>query len=124
MTRKQTAKITHEDKLTAVKVLAQLDRIGVLPGAGEIIGNVWTELETAKGLVAEPDDLQVNEGLVSPPAKPVTDSCETCRYYVQRQSVTQPVGRCRRNAPTMEGSPIVCSADWCGEHTLVLEFLG
>jgi hypothetical protein len=122
MTEKQTAKITYDDKLRAVKVLAQLERIGVLPGAGEIVGNVWTELETTKGPVAEPGDLQITEGVVSQPAKLVTDNCETCMYYVQRQSLTQPVGRCRRNAPTMEGFPIVCPADWCGEHTLDPEF--
>ena len=27
-------------------------------------------------------------------------------------------GRCRRNAPTMKGFPIVWGMDWCGEHRL------
>jgi len=119
MTKKQTVKITHEDKLAAVKVLAQLDRIGVLPGAGEVVGNVWTELETTK----EPDDLQVNEGAVSRPAKPVADNCETCMYYVPQQAVPQPAGRCHRNAPNMKGFPTVYPSSWCGEHTLDPQFL-
>lgn len=28
------------------------------------------------------------------------------------------IGRCRRNAPTMKGFPVVFEADWCGEHRL------
>jgi len=28
------------------------------------------------------------------------------------------IGRCRRNAPTLNGWPVVFVSDWCGEHKL------
>ena len=28
------------------------------------------------------------------------------------------IGRCRRNAPTMKGFPVVFEQDWCGEHRI------
>lgn len=28
------------------------------------------------------------------------------------------IGRCRRNAPTMNGFPVVFKEDWCGNHKL------
>ncbi len=47
--------------------------------------------------------------------------CRTCRFYVQKASAQQAsgeLGRCRRNAPTMQGFPVVFPLDWCGEHKL------
>ena len=49
--------------------------------------------------------------------------CATCVVFVEKASnVAQPedhmIGRCRRNAPTMRGWPVVFSDDWCGEHKI------
>lgn len=69
--------------------------------------------------------------------------CATCMWYVQKQKMevvpeytfehgtnaydktcdvvkTENVilGRCRKNAPTMEGYPVVYPGDWCGQHKL------
>lgn len=61
--------------------------------------------------------------------------CRTCMYFVPKvvysispgpepvelANVTNPeskVGRCRRNAPTMKGWPVLFADDWCGEHKL------
>jgi hypothetical protein len=51
--------------------------------------------------------------------------CRTCMYYVEKISNedtsnenTITIGRCRRNAPTMKGYPVVYPTDWCGEHKL------
>lgn len=39
--------------------------------------------------------------------------CYTCMFYVPKKDT---FGRCRRNAPTMKGYPVVYGDDWCGEH--------
>ncbi len=40
--------------------------------------------------------------------------CSTCAYFAPK---TDDMGRCRRNAPTMAGYPVVYAAsDWCGNH--------
>jgi len=53
--------------------------------------------------------------------------CETCMSFVPKVQLTgeqlemetvTAVGRCRRNAPTMKGFPVVFSSDWCGEHKI------
>ena len=48
-------------------------------------------------------------------------SCNTCMYYVPKcnaQGIITKLGRCRRNAPTMNGYPVVFQTDWCGQHKL------
>ena len=52
--------------------------------------------------------------------RPVTMLCSTCMYYVPKESTSgsTPIGRCRRNAPTMKGFVPVYPTDWCGEHRL------
>ena len=42
--------------------------------------------------------------------------CKTCMYYMPKAN--EIVGRCRRNAPTMKGWPVMFPTDWCGEHKL------
>ena len=42
--------------------------------------------------------------------------CKTCMFFVLKRN--GPTGRCRRNAPTMKGFPVVYPGDWCGEHRL------
>jgi hypothetical protein len=43
-------------------------------------------------------------------------SCKTCRFYVPK---TKDIGRCRRNAPTMDGFPVVYpDVDFCGNHKI------
>ena len=43
-------------------------------------------------------------------------NCDSCMFYVPK---TEKSGRCRRNAPTMKGFPVVYGdADWCGEHKI------
>lgn len=66
-------------------------------------------------------------------AKPANDpwknrsagmKCRTCTMYVVKQSLSESktlgaeLGRCRRNAPTMKGFPVVFPDDWCGDHKL------
>ena len=43
--------------------------------------------------------------------------CKTCMFYVPKGEVIG-FGRCRRNAPTMNGYPAVYATDWCGEHKM------
>lgn len=47
--------------------------------------------------------------------------CATCMFYVPKTKVVvgaQEVGRCRRNAPSMNGWPVMFPGDWCGAHKL------
>ena len=49
--------------------------------------------------------------------------CGTCVFFVEKvTSIVQRedhfIGRCRANAPTMKGFPIVFSDDWCGYHRI------
>jgi len=49
--------------------------------------------------------------------------CGTCMFNVGKptskpQREDHFIGRCRRNAPTMQGWPVVFSDDWCGNHKL------
>ena len=49
--------------------------------------------------------------------------CGTCMYFVEKHSVSiqssdNVIGRCRANAPTMKGWPVLFSKDWCGNHKL------
>lgn len=41
--------------------------------------------------------------------------CNSCMFYVPKADMGR-LGRCRRNAPTMKGYPVVYINDWCGEH--------
>ena len=42
--------------------------------------------------------------------------CGTCMYYSPKKDG---LGRCRKNAPTMNGFPVVYGAeDFCGAHKL------
>lgn len=50
-------------------------------------------------------------------------TCATCMWFVEKQTepgmqTANPIGRCRRHAPTMNGYPVVFPADWCGDHKL------
>lgn len=49
--------------------------------------------------------------------------CGSCCFFVEKntrivQRVDRVIGRCRFNAPTMKGFPVVFSTDWCGQHKL------
>jgi len=50
--------------------------------------------------------------------------CATCMWFVVKVSnatdgvPANPLGRCRRHAPTMTGYPAVFANDWCGDHKL------
>jgi Pyruvate/2-oxoacid:ferredoxin oxidoreductase delta subunit len=47
--------------------------------------------------------------------------CITCMHYVPKARLDNKeamLGRCRRNAPTMGGYPVVFTTDWCGQHKL------
>lgn len=47
--------------------------------------------------------------------------CKTCMWFVPKVPAGAPafdLGRCRRNAPTMDGYPVVFVNDWCGQHKL------
>ncbi|MBU8921309.1 MAG: hypothetical protein KOO63_05770 [Bacteroidales bacterium] len=50
--------------------------------------------------------------------------CSTCMYYVAKVGpqntipISPRVGRCRRNAPTMSGWPVMFDSDFCGNHKL------
>ena len=45
--------------------------------------------------------------------------CNTCMYFVEKGDEDN-VGRCRRNAPTIKGWPVIFPGDWCGDHKLYL----
>ena len=56
--------------------------------------------------------------------------CRTCIYFVPKKrhrpltsEIEQAIGRCRRNAPTMNGWPVLFANDWCGAHKLDEEAL-
>ena len=47
--------------------------------------------------------------------------CQTCMWYVPKVDENDEeynIGRCRKNAPTMDGYPVVFYTDWCGAHKL------
>jgi hypothetical protein len=49
--------------------------------------------------------------------------CGTCMFFKEKgsgkvQRYDHRIGRCRRNAPTMKGFPVVYADDWCGEHKI------
>lgn len=50
--------------------------------------------------------------------------CATCMWWVEKKQAgvapanVNPLGRCRRHAPTLSGWPAVFGADWCGDHKL------
>jgi hypothetical protein len=52
--------------------------------------------------------------------------CHTCMWFLlkkpgianQSNDERGGLGRCRRNAPSMNGFPAVFEADWCGDHKL------
>ena len=51
--------------------------------------------------------------------------CHTCMWFVMkavdpgpRVTLPEPIGRCRRRAPTHDGYPVVFQTDWCGDHKL------
>lgn len=68
-------------------------------------------------------------GVDAPTKKAVSDNwvgrsagrvCKTCIHFAPKAGS---IGRCRRNAPTMSGFPVVYTTDWCGEHKLNEEAL-
>lgn len=70
------------------------------------------------------------EQQASPAGKPIHDLwahrsqlmiCSTCIYYVTKIRIdisSQEIGRCRHNAPTITGYPVVFPSDWCGQHKM------
>jgi hypothetical protein len=46
--------------------------------------------------------------------------CATCMWYAPKESLRPSfrIGRCRRNAPTLGGWPVMIDSDWCGNHKL------
>jgi len=54
--------------------------------------------------------------------------CKTCMFFVPKIKARIPgqdenpksydIGRCRINAPTLKGWPVMFPDDWCGEHRL------
>lgn len=46
--------------------------------------------------------------------------CQTCMFWVIKDPLKRvnPLGRCRRRAPTLGGWPATFSQDWCGDHKL------
>ncbi len=54
--------------------------------------------------------------------------CVTCMYFVPKgtqltqsgsgEMTGKQIGRCRRNAPTINGFPVAFDSDWCGAHKL------
>lgn len=47
-------------------------------------------------------------------------TCRTCMWFAHKaaERLDNPIGRCRRHAPTMSGYPVVYLTDWCGDHKL------
>jgi hypothetical protein len=48
--------------------------------------------------------------------------CGTCVFFVKKGDYVDSqkgfIGRCRANAPTIKGFPVVWEIDWCGDHRL------
>lgn len=47
--------------------------------------------------------------------------CVSCMWFVPKKNMNGhnlSLGRCRKNAPTMNGYPAVFEIDWCGNHKL------
>jgi hypothetical protein len=50
--------------------------------------------------------------------------CHSCMWFVLKEVevkqaiAVEPIGRCRRHAPTHDGYPVVFQGDWCGDHKL------
>jgi len=44
-----------------------------------------------------------------------TFCCRTCMFFVEKRGA---LGRCRRNAPTLNGWPVMYVDDWCGDHKI------
>jgi hypothetical protein len=46
--------------------------------------------------------------------------CTSCMFYVEKEGTTtsDPIGRCRRHAPSLGGFPAVYPTDWCGDHKI------
>ena len=52
--------------------------------------------------------------------------CRTCMWYAAKPADSivlggprrEPLGRCRKRAPTMGGYPAVMEMDWCGDHKI------
>lgn len=48
--------------------------------------------------------------------------CRTCRFWVVKategEAPKNPLGRCRRHAPTTNGFVPTFAGDWCGDHRL------
>jgi len=42
--------------------------------------------------------------------------CATCMWWLRKGGTK--IGRCRRNAPTYTGFPVMFQHDWCGEHRI------
>jgi len=49
-----------------------------------------------------------------------THCCATCMAWVEKAN---DLGRCRRNAPTLDGWPATFASDWCYQHKLDAEAL-
>ena len=89
-------------------------------------GDSSLELENAFNI--NPGIENENKNYPEPPTKkdPWADraggmKCKTCVFYVVKASSSElsiEIGRCRRNAPTMKGYPVVYPTDWCGEHRM------
>lgn len=48
-------------------------------------------------------------------------TCRTCMWYITKVKSgpkVSMIGRCRKNAPTISGFPVVFLTDWCGQHKL------
>jgi len=57
-----------------------------------------------------------NQGSENSQADQTTPTCGTCRFWKSKEPHPDLVGKCHRNAPTMEGFPVVLSDEWCGQH--------
>lgn len=48
--------------------------------------------------------------------------CRSCRFFVPKEKESEspnPIGRCRRHSPTLDGYPVVFArTDWCGDLKL------
>lgn len=47
--------------------------------------------------------------------------CKTCMWFVPKipkANISEHIGRCRHDAPTLKGWPVMFRTDWCGSHKL------
>lgn len=88
----------------------------------------WDECNSPGKMMGLPEDQPLRERMPYQKAdnwahRSARMRCRSCMYYAPKRKGVS-IGRCRRNAPTMNGFPVVFETDWCGNHKIDEEAIG